>query len=168
MENLETIYLAIGTNVGDRVANIQNALSHINTVMPLCGQSPLYESDPMYEVAQPQFLNMVCCAKTHFTPTDVLHHAKEIEATMGRIATYRNGPRVIDIDVVFYGNTLIKIDNPDLTIPHQRYAERGFVVQPMADIAPNFKCPQTGYTMVEQLGRLRDSVGDLGLSVFKP
>ena len=168
---MHKVYLALGTNIGDRLYYLETALSEIDKVMPIVKRSPIYESDPMYETEQPQFLNMACCVQTALPPIDVLNHAKRIEKDMGRTETYRNGPRVIDIDVVFYGDKVVYLETPDLTIPHERYQERGFVLKPMVDLNADFVCPRTLKTMQQYLDDLMDTIANqnesLGISVYK-
>lgn len=171
MKHHHRVYLALGTNMGDRLGNIRTALSLIGDTMPLSAQSHIYESDPMYEMDQPEFLNMVCCVQTSLPPDQVLRILKSIEQRMGRTVTYRNGPRVIDIDLLFYGDSVVHLEEPDLIIPHARYAERGFVLQPMVDINPHYICPKMGKTMQYQLDSLKQTLKQqgqgLGLSVFQ-
>ena len=156
---MKTVYLALGTNLGNREDNLKNALLLIGRKMPVVAKSWVYQSAPMYVASQPAFLNMACAVKTNLSPADVLRYAKSVESEIGRTPTYRNGPRVMDVDVLFYGDEIVKLKNPDLTIPHMRYAERTFVLQPMVDIAPDFVCPKTGKTMQCQMDILSEKLG---------
>ena len=155
---MKTVYLALGTNLGNREKNLKDALLLIGKKMPVIAKSWVYQSAPMYVATQPAFLNMACAVKTHLSPADVLRYAKSVESEIGRTPTYRNGPRVMDVDVLFYGDEVVNIKNPDLTIPHMRYAERTFVLQPMVDIAPDFICPKTGQTMQMQMDKLSEKL----------
>ena len=156
---MKTVYLALGTNLGNREDNLKKALLLLGKKMPVVAKSWVYQSAPMYVPEQPAFLNMVCSVKTDLSAPDVLRYAKTIELEIGRTPTYRNGPRVIDVDVLFYGDEIIHVKNPDLTIPHMRYAERTFVLQPMVDINPDFVCPKTGKTMQSQMDELSKKLG---------
>ena len=156
---MKTVYLALGTNLGNREDNLKKALVLINKKMPVSAKSWVYQSAPMYVAQQPAFLNMVCAVKTDLSAQDVLRYAKAVESEIGRTPTYRNGPRVMEVEVLFYGDDVIALKNPDLIIPHMRYAERTFVLQPMVDIAPDFVCPKTGKTMQAQMDALCKKLG---------
>ena len=156
---MKTVYLALGTNMGNREDNLKKALLLINKKMPVTAKSWVYQSAPMYVAEQPAFLNMVCAVKTDLSAPNVLRYAKGVESEIGRTPTYRNGPRVMDVDVLFYGDEIVTLKNPDLTIPHMRYAERTFVLQPMVDINPDFVCPKTGKTMQEHMDVLSKKLG---------
>ncbi len=134
-----TAYLALGTNMGDRMRNLAIAIeSLLPPVDPLLASS-IYATTPWGFSDQPDFLNMVLKVGTDLTPHQLLYHAKGIEKKLDRQPTFRYGPRPIDIDIIFYDNVILKTEK--LTIPHARLQERAFVLVPLCEIAPNLKHP---------------------------
>ncbi len=148
---MRTIYLGLGSNLGDRDANLKKALAALAPEISVTKASKTYETEPMYVTDQPRFLNMVCEATTELSATDVFKKIQAIEKEMGEHA--HNQPRVIDIDMLFYGNDIV--DTPELTVPHPKIAERRFVLEPMADIAPYFVHPVLHVTIRELRDRLK-------------
>jgi GTP cyclohydrolase IV len=144
-----TVYMALGSNLGDRRANLAAALQQLRAIMEINSVSSLYETAPVGYLDQPLFLNMVCQGQTSLSPQELLKQAKAIEAALGRVPTFRDGPRVIDIDLIFYDDVQIKQD--DLIVPHPRMAERAFVLAPLAEIAPEMVDPVSGRTVQELL-----------------
>ncbi len=144
-----TIYLALGSNLGDRRGNLTTALQQLRNVMEITAVSSIYETEPVGYTDQPLFLNMVCAGKTGLSAQELLKKAKEIEIAIGRQPSFRNGPRPIDIDIIFFDDLHIVQD--DLTVPHQRLAERAFVLAPLAEIAPEMTDPVSGKTVQELL-----------------
>src|SRR5579885_2977193 len=136
-------YLALGSNLGDRRGNIAAALQRLRAIIEIETISSVYETEPVGYLEQPRFLNIVCGGKTRLSAQELLKAAKEIEVAIGRQPTFRNGPRPIDIDIIFYDDLHITEDN--LTIPHPRMAERAFVLVPLAEIAPDAVDPVTGH-----------------------
>jgi len=134
-----TVYLALGSNLGDRLANLETANLELSVQFALEKKSPVYETPPWGYEQQPAFLNQVISGKTTLTPQNLLKFAKEIEHKMGRQETFRNGPRVIDIDILVFGD--LTLNTPELVIPHPRIAERAFVLVPLVDIAPQLLIP---------------------------
>lgn len=141
------VFLGLGSNLGDREGNILEALSLLGRTVALDRVSSFYETEPVGYLAQPSFINAVCSAQTAITPEDLLILVKSIEARLGRLPTFRNGPRTIDIDILSYGELVLETD--DLVIPHPRLAERPFVLMPLAEIAPDWKHPVLGKTAQE-------------------
>jgi 2-amino-4-hydroxy-6-hydroxymethyldihydropteridine diphosphokinase len=153
---IHILYLSLGSNLGDRLANIQTAISLLPPkILPLA-QSSVYESEPWGYADQPAFLNQALRAETSLAPLATLEYLKGIEASMGRQKTIRYGPRLIDLDILFYDD--ITLDTPGLTIPHSHLAERAFVLVPLAEIAPDLTHPRLGKT-IRQLISTIDSTG---------
>lgn len=136
---METVYLALGSNVGDKEANLEAAISKIGEKCTLLKRSSIYQTPPWGYQEQDFFLNMVVSVHTELNPVDLLAHLKSSEINIGRQPTFRNGPRVIDIDILFYGQQVLA--QPGLEIPHPRLHERAFVLVPLAEIAPDLIHP---------------------------
>jgi 2-amino-4-hydroxy-6-hydroxymethyldihydropteridine diphosphokinase len=136
---VQPIFLALGSNLGDRRGNLQAALAALVPQVRLRRASPVYETPPWGYTDQPAFLNQVVEVETDLDPWELLAYLKEIERQLGRRPSIRNGPRVIDLDILFYNDRII--DMPGITVPHPRLHERGFVLAPLADLAPDFRHP---------------------------
>jgi 2-amino-4-hydroxy-6-hydroxymethyldihydropteridine diphosphokinase len=150
---LKTAYLALGSNIGDREANLREALARLEAAdVRVTRKSSIYETEPRYVRDQPEFLNAVVEAETGLFPLQLLARVRKIEQEMGRQRVTPNGPRNIDIDILFYGKSVI--DAPELQVPHPRIAERSFVLEPLAEIAPQLRHPLTGKTASEMLAAL--------------
>jgi 2-amino-4-hydroxy-6-hydroxymethyldihydropteridine diphosphokinase len=147
MKNI--IYLALGSNMGDRLANLETAIQSLRPKVRVLKRSSIYETPPWGFIDQPSFLNMVIKAETSLSPEKLLNFIKILENSLGRKATFRNGPRLIDLDILFFDQLIINI--PGLTIPHPRLHERGFVLVPLAEIAPDVIHPVLKITMREFL-----------------
>lgn len=133
--NLEnTAYLSLGSNLGDRVANLAAAAEYIDSLGRIVAISRLYETEPVEFTKQPWFLNCVVALSTDLPPHDLLRATSAIEREMGRVRIQPKGPRTIDIDILQYGNDVI--ETPELKIPHPALHERRFVLVPMVEIAP--------------------------------
>lgn len=152
------VIIALGTNIGDRVANLDTALSALAMLFNDVEPSPIYESAPRYVTDQPRFLNMVARGDTGLRAPALLRKLKALEVNMGRQPSILNGPRLIDLDIVYFGAAII--DTPALTVPHPRLRERAFVLRPLADIDSNWRDPVTGATVRDMLAALEDD-GDL-------
>ncbi|MFP4547172.1 MAG: 2-amino-4-hydroxy-6-hydroxymethyldihydropteridine diphosphokinase [Fidelibacterota bacterium] len=142
------VYIGLGSNIGDRLENIKKALSQLTRLAKteLIGISSVYESDPKYKEDQRKFFNAVAEINTELDPILLLLELKNIEEQMGRnFDTGRNGPRLIDLDIEFYDNLVMKTEN--LEIPHPRIQERLFVLKPMVQLNKNYKCSKTGKTV---------------------
>ena len=136
------VYLSLGSNLGDRRANLKEALRLLGESLEIASVSSVYDTEPVGVGEQPRFLNLMCCINTDIGPMQLLSLIKGIESSMGRDLSLRNAPRVIDIDIILYGDTIMK--SPELIIPHPRMRERAFVLVPFAEIAPEVVHPITG------------------------
>jgi 2-amino-4-hydroxy-6-hydroxymethyldihydropteridine diphosphokinase len=150
------IYLALGTNLGDRPANLRAALAALPPVVMVQGSSPIYETPPWGVTDQPAFLNMVIKGKTRLGAQNLLKHLKHLETRLGRVPSIRYGPRKIDLDLLFYDDILL--NTPELTIPHPSLHERAFVLVPLADLAPELVHPVLGKTVRQLLAEV-DTTG---------
>ena len=143
-----TAYLGLGSNLGDRTKNLKLAIERLSQNLIIKKKSSVYETEPVGYEEQPLFLNMVISVITRFKPLELLHFIKQVEAELGRKPSFRNAPRLIDIDILFYENIVLQTD--ELTIPHQLMTERAFVLAPLSEIAPDLVHP-VSQTMVADL-----------------
>jgi 2-amino-4-hydroxy-6-hydroxymethyldihydropteridine diphosphokinase len=152
---MPTIYLALGTNLGDRLANLRAAIAALPPAVRVARESPVYETPPWGIADQPAFLNMVLEAETDRAPLALLEYLKGLETRLGRQPGLRYGPRLIDLDILFYDDLVL--DTPPLVIPHPRLHERAFVLVPLAYLAPDLRHPPGG-TVRELLAKV-DTAG---------
>ena len=133
------VYLALGSNLQDRAANLKTAIASLPPQMEVKAKSQIYETPPWGYADQPAFLNQVVKTKTYLEAEPLLKHIKRLEVALGRRETFPNGPRLIDIDMLLFDD--LTLETPSLVIPHPHLHERGFVLLPMMDIAPDLVHP---------------------------
>lgn len=133
------VFLSLGSNLGNREENLKECLRRLeeDKRIRIVKSSSFYETEPIGYKDQPKFINAAMEIQTGYSPRELLKIIKEIEKMMGRVKTFVNGPRVIDIDILLYGKQ--KIATPELTIPHPRIKERDFVLKPLLEIAPQLQ-----------------------------
>jgi para-aminobenzoate synthetase len=136
---MHIVFLALGSNVGDKNINIQQAIELLKEHINQISVAKLYETKPMYYEKQDNFLNTVLQGQTNLTPQELLLFVKKLEKQIGRVKRFQNGPREVDIDILFYDDLVF--NNKDLQIPHPRMQERDFVLKPFMDISPDFVHP---------------------------
>jgi 2-amino-4-hydroxy-6-hydroxymethyldihydropteridine diphosphokinase len=147
-------YISIGSNIGDREENCRKAIKLLKEKgIAVKKQSRMYETEPWGIKDQPKFINMAIEVETDKKPEELLRILKEIEKEIGRTETVKWGPRVIDLDIIFYDDLILK--SQDLEIPHPLLHEREFVLKPLCEIAPEKKHPVTGKTVKEMLENLK-------------
>ena len=146
------VYLSLGTNLGNRVDNLCIARQSLPPDVQIRKNSSIYITPPWGYEDQPDFLNQVLEVESKLAPVPLLSYLKEIEAEMGRLETFRYGPRLIDIDILFYASQVIQEE--DLQIPHPRLQERAFVLVPLHEIAPDFVHPVLNETITALLTRI--------------
>ena len=144
-----TVYLSLGTNMGDRAANLKQAITSLPPQMRVRKKSKIYETPPWGYTDQEPFLNQVVMATTYLEPEQLLKHLKRLEVALGRKASFRYGPRLIDLDILFYDD--IVLETPLLTVPHPHLHERGFVLMPMMDVAPDHVHPVMKKSICEMI-----------------
>ena len=154
---MPTVLLALGSNLGQRIDHLRAARQALATRVTIGATSPIYETEPLYVTEQPAFLNMVLRGDVGLSPEELLAFIKKTERDLGRAASVRFGPRVIDIDIIDYDGR--QLQRPDLVIPHPRVHERAFVLRPLADVAPRWSLPRSGKTALQLLRTLPDKQG---------
>lgn len=150
-----TVYLGLGSNLGDREEHLRKAVEGLGEAVTITAVSPIYETAAWGVEEQPDFLNMCVCGKTELAPYPLLNFVKELEVRIGRKPTMRWGPRVIDIDILIYEELVVR--SRDLDVPHSGIAERASVLVPLNDIAPDLTHPLSGKTIAELLQQVDTS-----------
>ena len=143
------VYLALGSNLGNRLSNLKEAIAALPPQMEVKAKSAVYETPPWGYEDQPKFLNQVIKATTYLDPEPLLKHLKRLEVALGRKETFQNGPRLIDMDILFYDDLVV--NTPSLVIPHPRLQERGFVLLPLMDLDPDLTHPVSKKSVREMM-----------------
>ena len=162
-----TAYLGLGSNLGERDANLEQAMRLLGSSVDTkpIRSSSVYETAPWGYSDQPSFLNCVLEIQTTLEPIPLLELAQSVEAKVGRLPTFRWGPRLVDIDILLYGDRTVSIDSPDLQIPHCRMSQRAFVLVPLAEIAAELEHPVLKL-LIEALAQRVE--GKEGVSLWRP
>ena len=147
-----TVYLSLGSNVGEREAQLRDAQIRLSTIGRVSAVSPVYETEPVEFTAQPWFLNCAVAIETDLTPQQLMAAILRIEEEMGRRRVQKKGPRSIDIDILLFDDLVL--ESMELTIPHPAMHQRRFVLEPLADIAPQVLHPAFRKTIRELLDAL--------------
>jgi len=152
---MQRVFIAIGSNLGDKISNCRRAIDEIAGFCEIVKVSSLYETEPVGNEDQPNFINSVAEIRTDLSPHELLTHLNRIEEKLGRVRSEKWGPRTIDLDIIFYGDQIIKDDN--LIIPHPRAHLRRFVLEPICEIAPEFIHSEIKISVLELLKNLPDN-----------
>ena len=156
MPDGKLIYLSLGANLGDRAANLKRGIAALpGAGVRVLRRSSLYETEPVDFLAQPWFLNCVVEAETSLLPGQLLHALQGIERALGSRKLVARGPRIIDLDILFYTTSVIRTEETE--IPHPRMAQRRFVLVPLAELAPGLRHPVLGATIAELIAATQDN-----------
>lgn len=158
------VYIGLGTNLGDRLANLQAAVQALSPSVEVLRCSSIYETPPWGVLDQPTFLNQVLFGQTGLAPVELLAFLKEQEVLLGRKTSFRYGPRLIDMDILFYDDLVLEL--PRLNIPHPQIPQRGFVLIPLAEIASDHVHPVSGLTSVQMMQHWMENHDGSQISIF--
>lgn len=159
----KSVYISLGSNMGSKRGNLAQAVELISNIpgVKLKNRSSLYETEPWGKTDQDKFLNQVIEIETSLPPRELLKELQDIEINMGRQRKEKWGPRIIDLDILLYGNEVL--DDPQLAIPHPRMRERLFVLVPLAEIGADLRFPDNGATVREVLSSVLAREGNRGI-----
>ena len=147
------VAVALGSNLGDRSRILDAAVAALQTLLSDVAVSTYHDTDPVgVPGPQPRYLNAALVGRTTRPARDLLHELQAIETAMGRTRPHGNAPRTLDLDLILYG--ALSIETPELAVPHPRFRERRFVLEPLAEIAPDLRDPVTGKTIAELLAAI--------------
>lgn len=156
MQRNEIVHIALGSNLGERLQNLARARELMSGFVRIDAVSSVYETPPWGVIDQPRFLNQVLRGSTPLAPLHLLNQLKRIEREMGRVKGERYGPRIIDLDILLFGDRVI--DYQRLQVPHPRMLERAFVLVPLAEISPDLIVPGAACPVAELLAGI-DQIG---------
>lgn len=148
------VFIGLGSNIGNRAEHLKKGLHMLSMSIAITEISSIYETEAWGYAAQPCFLNLVCRVQTCKSPGALLELCKYVETAVGRTHTFRYGPRILDLDILSYGDHSISTDS--LKLPHPGLAERAFVLVPLSEIAPGWRHPSLGKNALELLKDIRD------------
>ena len=151
---MPSVAIALGSNLGDRVAHLTVAAAHLRQLLTDFRLSTFHETEPVGVSAQPRFLNAAAIGTTSLSAGELLQQLLAIEAACGRERPYAGAPRTLDLDLILYGEDVI--DEPGLRVPHPRFRDRAFVLDPLAEIAPDWRDPVSGSTVAELAKRTKN------------
>ncbi|PKN00172.1 MAG: 2-amino-4-hydroxy-6-hydroxymethyldihydropteridine diphosphokinase [Elusimicrobia bacterium HGW-Elusimicrobia-2] len=152
-KNVKEVALSLGSNVGDSYQTLLSSLKDLSRFVDDMKVSSFYRTDPMDMKYQPDFINLVVAGKTSISPDTLLKKVNSVEKKYGRARSIKYGPRTLDIDIILFGSEIVKRD--DLVIPHPAFRRRLFVIEPLAEIAPEMKDPVDGKEVHEILKEAR-------------
>jgi 2-amino-4-hydroxy-6-hydroxymethyldihydropteridine diphosphokinase len=153
---MTTAAIALGSNLGDRAGHLAFAFDELDALLSPMRRSSLFETAPVLSPSsgsQPDFLNAAAVGDTTLTASELLERLLAIEQRRGRTRPFPDAPRTLDLDLILFGTVIL--DSPHLVIPHPRFRERRFVLEPLAQIAPKMLDPASGHTIRELLNRLQ-------------